>query len=178
MTTTLYTCLDCEEEFDLDEGGDYSALREGWLCGPCVENDGQYASSAWHVTPDGDVTRYAITDSFVYVTEYGEEVGENSPLTRRYVATDGWRGYYETRPTGDWTPVVDGWTTGNWGDPVADSKQRFNRWAEALIAGDVTPPCEVWLVADPTSNVFSTAVTVFVPDSVDLDEADLTIPEL
>lgn len=176
-STDRWTCLDCEEEFNWEtEGGDYSAIREGWLCAACVENDGQYASTAWHITPDGEITRYTVTDSFVYITEYGEEVGEDSPVTRTYTHTDGWRGYYTTRPVGEWTEYAGGWTTGDWGDAVSNSKQAFNRWAEALLAGEILPPFEVWLVADLTSNVFSTAITIYIPTAFeDIDVFD--VPE-
>lgn len=172
MTTIdvrTFTCLVCEEAFDLDnDGGDYSVPSDGWLCQGCVDSDSREASSAYFIPKGEWAEHYDVTDHFIYTPD-----GENAynypepPLTRRYVSTDGWRGYYETKPVGAWQEVTTGWTTGNWGDSIANSKQEFNRWTQRLIEGRTDAPCDVWIIFDPTSNVFSTAVGVFVPEDVE-----------
>jgi hypothetical protein len=60
--------------------------------------------------------------------------------------------------------VLSGWTTGGWGDPTAERKLAFNKWAQSLYDNDTVPPVDIAVATDPTSNVFSTAVGVFVPE--------------
>jgi hypothetical protein len=108
----------------------------------------------------------AVTTSKIYVgdldihDEYGDSIS-GLKIKREYVSTDAWRGYYNTTIEG-WVNVLDGWTTGSWGDPIADRKANFNEWAEALLTQEIYAPCSVAIVTDPTSNVFSTAITVLV----------------
>lgn len=167
MSDDIKTCLDCEETFDpYNDGGDYSEPRDGWICQSCWSESFNSASTAFFVE-GGEAVKYLVTDNGVFDAEYLEPA--NDVLTRAYHRTDGWRGYYETRPTGDWTEVQAGWTTGNWGDSISDSKQAFNRWAEALIKGETDPGHPVWVIADPTSNVFSTAIGVFAPVGTEVD---------
>ena len=43
---------------------------------------------------------------------------ENKEIRIKYVATDGWRGYYDAVPTkkGGWIKIESNWMTGNWDD--------------------------------------------------------------
>lgn len=142
----------------------------GWVCWPCWESAEINRSVAHHVV-DGEDTLYTIHEYGVFDAE-GDEV-EPPPLTRTYKRTDGWRGYYETTPVGEWDEVKTGWTTGNWGDPVADAKQAFNDWAQAVLEGEIVLDHPIWIIFDQTSNVFSTAVGVFVPKGVSLETPSL-----
>jgi hypothetical protein len=170
MTEELTVCGGCQENFDNDEGGRYSELVEAWICDGCVEDANSSASSAYLVE-GGVAERFLVTEYEILDGEY-EDAG--NVLERRYVSTDGWRGYYETRPVGDnWTEAQSGWTTGDWGDAISDSKREFNAWAEAVISGTIQYGFPVWIVTDPTSNVFSTAVGVWIPEG-----ADLAVPAL
>jgi hypothetical protein len=165
VTDELTVCGGCQENFDNDQEGRYSEILEDWVCDACVASAGESASTAWRVE-GGETEKFTVTDYEVY-GEYGDEAPDL--LVRGYVSTDGWRGYYETRPIGDdWVEAKSGWTTGDWGDAVSDSKQEFNRWAEAVVSGKIQFEFPLWIVADPTSNVFSTAVAVWVPEGSDL----------
>lgn len=160
-----YECPDCKATIDPDvDDCRWSNVKDEWYCYSCFESDTQYSSTV--VVVDGSSQdKYYVADAFVF-DEYGDEPSNGLTFTRTYTSTSGWRGYYTTSingPSGDWVDVLDGWTTGSWGDPIADRKARFNDWAEQIIEGELIPPCAVAIVSDPTSNVFSTAITVLVP---------------
>lgn len=151
------TCPICNEP--LDENSDrWSNVREEMVCEGCIVNEGQYSSTLYLIEP-GEVTKVYANDLEV-MSEYGDHI--DAPVIRRhYTSTDAWRGYYTTTVE-DYVEVETGWTTGGWGDPVADRKQTFNDWAQRVIEGDEQSPVRLALTFDPTSNVFSTAVSVLV----------------
>jgi hypothetical protein len=159
-------CADCEETFDFDtDYMQWANLAEEWLCESCYESESQYVSTVLLYGPNypGDSDgpdRVYVADKFS-MSKYGDE--PDIDVRRDYTRTDGWRGYYTTKIDG-WVEVgLEGWTTGGWGDPTADRKRTFNDWVESLK--DETPPVDVAVAADPTSNVFSTAITVYVQES-------------
>lgn len=177
---TVVTCAECDETVDLDcECGYWSDTAEGFVCQGCWDSAFEHASCAYLAGPGVELELGERSIPALYVTEHGIfdqwMEGVDSPLVRAYHRTDGWRGYYVTRVTEPgWVEVAAGWTTGDWGDAIADRKQDFNAWAESVITGDVVPDHPVWIITDPTSNVFSTAVSVWVPDQY-ADKA--SIPE-
>ena len=168
MNDTLIKCAGCGDEINTNDDEFYgSELTGDTYCPSCYRSDLESASTALFAGPD--YTRVArepvqvlVGSSFVE-DRYGESF-DGVEFTRRYIATDGWRGYTMTEIDG-WTEVLSGWTTGGWGDPIADRKQPFNEWAESLFTGENVPPVNVAVITDPTSNVFSTAIGVFVPDA-------------
>ena len=165
---TEFLCYSCEETITDDDP--YFDSRQytdrGELCYGCYEYDLNYASTAVWVRPDDEVVKYYVGDH-VIMNEWGDtEFYEGDPiLSRGYHSTDGWRGYNETRVEG-WEEIksLTGWTTGDWGDFVGERKRPFNEWSQELCGGKLDPPCEVIITFDPTSNVFSTAVGVWVPE--------------
>ena len=167
-TETETTCIECNESVD-PEGQDdsrWSPIKEGRVCWGCYESASQYSSTIFFVSPVFDCSVRGYINEIEIITEYGDEFDWAVPslrdkVKREWKSTDGWRGYYNTTVDG-WVDVLDGWTTGGYDDPIARRKATFNDWAEQLCTGHITPPCEVVVVTDPTSNVFSTAVTVFV----------------
>lgn len=161
-----HECPECEAIIDPEDGDcQWSNIYDTYYCWSCYESDVQYASTVT-VVEEGAVERFTVADAFVF-DQYGEEPSRLM-MSRTYHSTDDWRGYHETTISG-WSKVLDGWTTVSWGDSVGERKATFNEWAENLIAGELFPPCPVAVVSDPTSNLFSTAVTVLVPaDKVDI----------
>ncbi len=160
---TLETCCDCNEKYPTDDMA-WSHTQEAPLCRACEESDLQYASSIKLVTLEG-VRSYHI-GKHVRMTEYGDDLAYDDTIdpkwvSHNWVSTDAWRGYAETKLKG-WEMVMDGWTTGGWGDATAIRKQKFNQWCQDLCDMKITAPCSVALIADLTSNVFSTAITVAV----------------
>lgn len=160
MQDETYTCAECGEGCDSPESSDtrWSNVKNSWVCWPCFESASQYASVLWIIDEDGP-RKYYVSDVEV-ITEHGDDA-DGKGISRTYVPTSGWRGYHVTKIDG-WTEIESGWTTGGWGDPIADGKRPLNEWAESLVTGDEVPPFPVALAFDPTSNVFSTAVSVYV----------------
>ena len=153
-------CAECGCEVDPDGSDDsrWASVKQAVVCWGCYESDQQYMSTI-NLVDDNKTTKIYVGDLDIF-NEYGDSV-DSINITRTYVNSDGWRGHYETTIEG-WENVLEGWTTGGWGDPIADRKQNFNEWAEAILTNEIYPPCSVAIVTDPTSNVFSTAVTVLV----------------
>lgn len=153
-------CLECRADVD-PEGSDdsrWASVVDGIVCWSCYESDIQ-SSSTINVVEDNKTTKIHVGNLDIF-NEYGDPV-ENLTIKREWFTANAWRGYYSTTIEG-WQDVLDGWTTGAYGDAIADRKQNFNEWAEALLTNEIYPPCSVAIVTDPTSNVFSTAVTVLV----------------
>lgn len=163
--TNPATCVDCESTFDLDtDNMHWANLAEDWLCESCYESETMYSSTVFCYGPDFPNTddgpvRFYVSEK-VSMTMWGDD--PDLTFTRTYHPTDGWRGYHVTKIEG-WEEVgLEGWTTGGWDDPIARRKQDFNTWAERLATH--APPVNVAIATDPTSNVFSTAITVYIPE--------------
>lgn len=78
-----------------------------------------------------------------------------------WVSTDAWRGYYKADLKDGFTPISEGWATGRWDD--VPWKHDFNDLFDAVFWDNkVYPPCDVFCVASPTSNVFSTSTVLAV----------------
>ena len=152
-------CNNCETEHDQDDMR-WSTVLEDYICNDCWESDFSSPTNIMFIYPSGDVKKFLVGDLNT-MDEFGDDT--DLPIKRAWVSTDGWRGYYTTTIEG-WTSVLTGWTTGGWDDAIARRKRLFNQFAEELIEGSVVPPCQVALISDPTSNVFSTAVTIQVPE--------------
>jgi len=159
-----HECPECEAIIDPEDGDcQWSNIYDTYYCWSCYESDVQYASTVT-VVDDGAVDKFTVADAFVF-DENGEDP-RHLTFKRSYTSTDDWRGYYSvdiSGPSGDWVEVLSGWTTGGWDDSTARRKQEFNDWALDLTTGELFPPCAVALVTNPTSNLFSTAVSVLVP---------------
>ena len=167
-------CIECEEEIEVDEYGepewDVQYWEDGIQCLRCYQCE--YPSTVYHYVPGVEVSHETAKIPMFYVYDHGfmDQWGDTEPygvdlgLSRTYHCSSGWRGHNETRPTGDWHEVKAGWTTGDWGDWTANSKRDANQWMEDLITGEADCPVEVVIAFDPTSNVFSTAVGIWVRD--------------
>jgi hypothetical protein len=155
MNTNL--CSNCKTELNEDSMR-WSSVLSGEICEGCFDEDMTYPATIRIVNPNGDVETYLVGDLNI-ITEYGDDT--DLPAKRQWVSTDGWRGYNKTEIDG-WVAVLTGWTTGGYDDPIARRKRLFNNFAEYLLTNDIYPPCQVALITDTTSNLFSTAVTVQV----------------
>ena len=137
MDDTMTNCPECQTEFDTQECGVFSEIAGDYYCEQCYQNDLEYASKLI-VFDRGEVKRYNIGDLF-RINEYGDDA--SIEVERKYTKTDAWRGFHNTSVIGSVT-VLDGWTTGGWGDPVADRKAVFNEWLENnLECPPVIPYC-------------------------------------
>jgi hypothetical protein len=167
MSETIFECDNCNDKIDTDDDIFYGSEMTGkTFCGGCYESDRQNASQLLITGPnfqsdDNEPVKLYVSEDFVE-DQWGEYISEPK-VSRTYVSTSAWRGYCETTVEG-WTEVLSGWTTGGWGDPTAERKLAFNKWAQSLYDNDTVPPMDIAVATDPTSNVFSTAVGVFVPE--------------
>ena len=156
-------CIECNEvQVDPDGSDDsrWSSVKDGLVCWSCYES-GQAYPSVINLVDSDEVKKIYVGDLDIH-DEYGDPIDSSKlNIKREYVSTGGYRGYENTTIEG-WQDVLDGWTTGGWDDPIARKKADFNNWAEALLTQEIYPPCSVAIVTDPTSNVFSTAITVLV----------------
>jgi hypothetical protein len=156
---TTFNCKSCEGEFDTDDGSVFSSIVDANFCYQCYGEDIDGSSKVIFVFRTGTKQLF-IGDAF-RTDEYGDEY-HNDKIKREYISSDAWRGHYETTIEG-FTEVLGGWTTGSWGDPIADRKALFNDLSTRMVNDELIPPCTVALVFDPTSNLFSVAVSVLVP---------------
>ena len=156
-------CCECSEIVDTDGDHGWSNVHDGYLCWGCYESD-QNHSSTVQIVDDGAVLKYHIGDH-IRMDEFGDDMYQtNLTIRREYIQSSDWRGHYETTIEG-WTEIMAGWTTGGWGDPIADRKAIFNQWAERLLTGEVDyGDIPIAIVADPTSNVFSMGISVLTPE--------------
>jgi hypothetical protein len=164
---SIIDCAYCNDDIDTDVDNFYGSEIDGFTyCETCHHSDMEHASTALMAGPDyphdsEGAIRIYVGDWFI--EDRWGEVYNDIEFEREYKASDAWRGHYETRIKG-WTEVLSGWTTGGWGDSTAERKQAFNTWAENLYTGEKSSPVNVALITDPTSNVFSTAIGVFVAE--------------
>lgn len=82
----------------------------------------------------------------------------------KYIATDGWRGYYDAVPTkkSRWQKVDADWVTGNWDDAGEHASDSVDAKVKAMEQKAIAEGKELAVVFTPTSNVFSTSYDVFV----------------
>ena len=161
-----YVCPSCEEESD-----DYvwANLEEADICTGCYEDDLQNASTIYRVrSGEAEWVRYG---SHAGYTQDGDEPDEwftnivkNNGSPRKWIKTDAWRGHYDSSKNLDLVSIASGWTTG-WVDETTNRKVDFNEFAEQLIKGDIDCPFTIFILVEPTSNVFSTAVDVLVREA-------------
>lgn len=152
-------CSNCDETINLED--DYAFfLGEGAICQSCEASEYEHRSTiVFFDGESGAITTYSVTDLFAVENENCELV-EN--MHRVWRSQDGWRGYYDTVIEGMVEVAgMTGWTSG-WLDEAHAYKVPFREWATLVHEGVILPPVDVAIVADPTSNVFSTAMSVQV----------------
>lgn len=83
---------------------------------------------------------------------------------RKYVSTDGWRGYNTVIAEPGFKLLDDAsdWTTGDWGDAISDMQGPDA--TEAKLKALEAEHGEIFTIFTPTSNVFSTGFDVLIRD--------------
>jgi hypothetical protein len=163
MSETTTKCVGCDEELKEDFQS-YSELVNKTFCDGCRETDLEYPSQLISVH-GGECQKVTFGDNFA-LDDDGEVPSWFTDLFdewkgRNYEKTDAWRGYYDSiKQFKGVTEIVGGWTTG-WADETTQRKVKFNTWCEEVSEGFHPTPYEIFFLAEPTSNVFSIAVTVF-----------------
>lgn len=156
----------CETLLNLNEDDTWtSELNDGIYCYPCGESDMQNCSVLWRFTPDK--TEKVYFGNLLAQGEHGEVPTWFADLLptgwsgRLWHNTDGWRGHFESVKTFiGVTELENGWASA-WLDAERHYKEAFNEWIERLVAGMESSPVTMYVLFEPTSNVFSTGVDVF-----------------
>jgi hypothetical protein len=159
-------CCDCQKDIDInvDDFG-WSATRRSILCEDCRMGDAESLSTIYIANEDC-VNTYLI-GTHLRMDEKGNEMeGLKFDINRDWISIGGYRGHYKTIING-WEEILSGWSTGDWDDDVGTRKAPFNKWAADIICATMLPPphSQIAVVADPTSNVFSTRISVFCENS-------------
>ena len=149
-------CVECQEEHELDDMT-WSHTQDAPLCQSCESADFEHPSTLLVVENYG-LKKYYI-GKHIRITEYGDDIPSAFEITRDWISTSDWRGYFDTKIKG-WSTVTDGWTTGGWDDAVARRKHTFNEWMDEVCSLHEHLPFSVAFLIEPTSNVFSTAITL------------------
>lgn len=171
ITDTARKCEGCDQfysEQDWENEGTYGTLSEKPLCYSCYESDPEYPSTLIRFSAEGhervifgEHNAYHGTLREIYdsgLSEWATEVFPDEWTGRVWKSSSGWRGYYATDEVLKLTKIEDGWMTGDYGD--VPWKKDAHSFLEALESGQIEPPVPVYVLFEPTSNVFSTATTV------------------
>lgn len=151
-------CCNCEKEIDIDGDYGWSNTKDDYLCLECRDSDESSLSTVY--VANGDWVDKYFVGEHIRINEEGGDIKDSGlTVNREWVSTDAYRGHYNTTIDG-WTEVLSGWTTGAWGDATSDRKKAFNEWAEEIILCKIYPPAPIAIVVDPTSNLFSTGISV------------------
>jgi hypothetical protein len=147
-----------------DEPLEWDSEGEKMVCPGCIQSEWEHSSSVVRfLGEEEEVVKFG--DILARLMPYYEEELPDWFTThfgtRTYHRTDAWRGFYETPVTG-LDKFSDGWVTGMPDDSVSHK----------IIAGELCqylkvnggPDFPVYWLFEPTSNVFSTASEIRVPE--------------
>lgn len=150
-------CCGCDCAIDENDDHGWSHVKNAHICVDCRQSDEESASTIFII--DGKTVKRYFIGGHIRINEHGEEIEDSYTIDRTWISTSGYRGHYDTTIDG-WSSVLSGWTTGAWGDEVSNRKNVFNEWAKNLMDGEIETPAPIAIVVDPTSNLFSTGVSV------------------
>jgi hypothetical protein len=172
ITETSIKCPACQESFTAEEWEDdacFGTLSGEIVCENCYYSDLDSPSTLIQFNPAvphyraifGEHNIYHGTLADLEDSDIPAWFGEIMPHPwpgRVWRSTSGWRGHYETDTILELTKIEDGWMTGDYGD--VPWKKDSHAFLTALEEGEITPPAPIYVLFEPTSNVFSTATTV------------------
>jgi hypothetical protein len=147
----------CGEAIESDYA-EYSNILEAQICSACWQSDTEHASAITKFSPDGSVERIILGD-LVAIGEYGDPVDASS-WKREWRASSAWRGHYDTVFVSGWTEVEEDLLL--WGERT-EGQDLGVKIQTACEEG--TLPCEVSVIADPTSNLFAQGISFWVRDA-------------
>ena len=165
MSDLIEKCASCETVIEENDGYAISDITEKTFCYDCEQSDLEYCSTLLKIHGDAEAEKVIFGNDFSrgedgespdwFYQLFGEEKG------RKYVQTDGWRGHYETVKNFDGVTVLaSGWTTG-WADEYHQRKTKFNEFAENICENYYGSVAPVYILTEPTSNVFSAGIDFF-----------------
>jgi hypothetical protein len=165
-----FTCAICNETFkegdEYFEDSQHSDFKPEVICYGCLEEDLTYPSTVVAIHSE-DINKFVFGEYVAFgdyeygVPDWFKEFIPADWTGRTYVQSDGWRGYYDTFKTlENVTEIAEGWFTG-WIDETVTRKQTIADLLGRLEQRDLIPPVPIYVLLEPTSNVFSTATTIF-----------------
>lgn len=170
-------CVSCEEI--LGEESSVGSLSQKPLCGTCYDSDCEYASTLIRF-PDSinaPIERVIFGEHTCYSGTI-DELNDNEPPSWFEALYDDWngrvwsgtgyRGFYDTvKGFKNVAEVADGWVT-SWVDDSTSRKLDTAEFLENLKQREILPPATLFVLFEPTSNVFSTATTFFCKNGSEL----------
>ena len=161
-TTTMIKCHCCEDLYEQDDIYTYDK-DDNPICESCEQS---YWDSPITVLRffqgEGRKHYYSPGLGITMDAEYGE-YDHSSPdcIDDATWVSYGHRGHTDITAAAGYETVLQGWVTGMYDD--VKYKHAINYFTEELGEGDLYPPCPVYVVISPTSNVFSMACDIIVP---------------
>jgi hypothetical protein len=166
----IIKCTDCEKVIDEDDGSAWSPITGEPYCYGCEQSDLEHASTLLRFDADGltEVTfgdAFVRTESDIEIPDWFNELFAYGFKVRSYHSSNAWRGYYETDTLMvNLKSLASGWTTGM-PDETVSRKADFNELGELLNRGQEVAPAPIYFLIEPTSNIFSQAMTVLAKES-------------
>ena len=155
-------CIACGEEFDSDREGTW--VNDGPICQGCLEGDEEHASTLINFSQNGKQV-FKFGDYFCWGGDYDDADLSRILGPRKYVSTGGWRGYYDTPLAQGYVKLTDGWSTG-FPDSTTQRKKTIFDLSEWLERSGKSAPGEgLYVLIEPTSNIFSQAMTIFCAEN-------------
>lgn len=164
-----FKCNSCEETYNID---DWCSLDkdDNRICIHCYESMWQSATKilTWSPQDDESKTFFFVPGLGSAYNEYHEAVWGEEDHQHLSVddvvwkSTSAWRGYYEIDLSNGWKEIESGWGTDYWSD--VPWKHGLNDLVEEIMNGHVHCPVRVSVISSPTSNVFSSSVTIAIPE--------------
>lgn len=142
----------CTERLDGSGDWRYSNVKGGEICSECYESDIEYPSQIILFSPGEEEPAKYFVGSYVTMDQFGDDAP--SGMERVYHSTDAWRGYYETQVPGT-IEIESGADLYGLETDVRSLAERIKQEHE-----EGTLPVPVYVICDPTSNVFSVAMTI------------------
>ena len=166
-------CSACKEEI-VDDNYTYGNIKEDIVCIYCEESSFEFASTLVKVNSEGSV-KIRFTDISAYdenleaPDKWFYDLLKDTSKVQSWKSSDAWRGHYNSAENLKLKVVTSGWTTG-WADETTTRKIELNHFGELLEQGELIPPVDLFILIEPTSNVFSTSLDFLVREE---DEEEL-----
>lgn len=166
-------CSACKEEI-VDDNYTYGNIKEDIVCNYCEEASFESASTLVRVNDEGSV-KIKFTDISAYdenleaPDKWFYDLIKDTSKVQSWKSTDAWRGHYSSAENFKLKVVTSGWTTG-WADEFHQRKIALNTFGQLLESGEFVPPVDLFILIEPTSNVFSTSLDFLVREE---DEEEL-----
>ncbi len=163
-----FKCTSCEETYDQDDW--HSFDKDGnQICEHCYHSMWESATQILTWSPQDEESKkfFFVPGLGMAFNDYHEEIwGEDDHEHLSiddvvWKSSNAWRGYYEIDLSNGWMELESGWGTGYWSD--VSWKHDLNDLVEEIMNGHVHCPVRVSVISSPTTNVFSSSVTIAIP---------------